>query len=382
MKYILCILWLIFLFESCANKNETSYSLRPSDCYLSYPIDEDTRLPTVCLWTFKENGHEYLAFDNQGTEILLYDMQSQKMIKKVRFEKEGSNGIGNINSFFIKDFHHIYIPSPSDGLYVTDTTAVIKQHIRFSDFRGKDQLVRFFSRTSNYTPICFLHNGVYISQPVNPMLNVEYVDQNPVGALLDSISGMKIVTPLKYHSHIPVKNLPHYVRGTLVSCCFDGSQLIYSFDSTDSLFTLSADFRQIKAYYAKSRYISKVKIESIQDVDFSRILKKNCEDAAYGNILYDKYRKVYYRFAYPQTEMDGRDVSKYLDILHWGSKSFSIIILDKNFQVIGETKFSDFTYNSRMFFIREDGLYLSVTHFKRPDFNESVLRFQRIDLVK
>jgi len=31
MKYILCILWLIFLFESCANKNETSYSLRPSD---------------------------------------------------------------------------------------------------------------------------------------------------------------------------------------------------------------------------------------------------------------------------------------------------------------------------------------------------------------
>lgn len=71
-----------------------------------------------------------------------------------------------------------------------------------------------------------------------------------------------------------------------------------------------------------------------------------------------------------------------MEIYHNGRKRFSIIILDKEMNVLGETLFPDYTYNANLFFITKDGLYLSVTHFKRPDFDENVLRFQKIELQK
>lgn len=38
--------------------------------------------------------------------------------------------------------------------------------------------------------------------------------------------------------------------------------------------------------------------------EFLSVVKKTCEMPSYGNIMYDEYRKVYYRFAYPETELE------------------------------------------------------------------------------
>lgn len=57
--------------------------------------------------------------------------------------------------------------------------------------------------------------------------------------------------------------------------------------------------------------------------------------AFYGALIYDKYRDVYYRFVYPATEMLPTD--KCVDVWLLGRSRFSIIILNKNLEVIGET---------------------------------------------
>ena len=100
---------------------------------------------------------------------------------------------------------------------------------------------------------------------------------------------------------------------------------------------------------------------------------------SYGNIMYDKYRQVYYRFVYPEVEFDQSE--DFLSIFREGRKQFSILILDKELSIIGETLFPVYTYNSNLAFVNEKGLYLSVSHYKRTDFDENILRFQRIDLV-
>lgn len=379
--------WIMFFLScmiiSCTTKEKISdsYGLFPKEVYLSFPIDEDTRFPKFCLWSFADNQNEYIAFDNQGDEILFYDIKTQRLVKKVKFEREGANGVVEINSFYVEDFDHIYIPSPKGGIFVTDTTAKIKQKIDFSQLKGKLPLVRFLSTTISHSPICFVNDKLYIPQPVNPLLGGDFLPNSPVGALLDTVSGTKEATPLTYLSHVPTSNIPFYVRGIIVSHCYDGEKFLYSFDTEDSLFTLLADFSKKQSYKAKSRYIDKVKIEPLKGMDLNLALKRNCEIASYGNIVYDKYRQVYYRFAYPDVELD-KNEANYMDILHWGGKQFSIIILDKNLNVIGETLFPEYTYNSRLFFITKDGLYLSATHFKRSDFDEDILRFQKIELEK
>ena len=40
-------------------------------------------------------------------------------------------------------------------------------------------------------------------------------------------------------------------------------------------------------------------------------------------------------------------------------KKISVIILDKGFQIIGETLFPEDIYNSFVFFVNKDGLYIS-----------------------
>lgn len=368
---------------SCTTKDarNDTYTLSPQEVYLSFPIDENTRLPKFCLWAFTDNQDEYIAFDNQGDEILFYDVKRQQLVKKVKFDREGENGIIMINSFYVKDFDNIYIPSPKGGIFVTDTTAKIKQKIDFSRLEGKHPLVRFLSTTMTHSPICFIENKLYVPQPVNPLLGGDFLPNSPLGALLDTVSGTKVVTPLTYLSHIPTSDITSYVRGITVSHCYDGERLLYSFDTEDSLVTLSSDFSERQSYMAKSKYVDKVEIKPMKGMDLNVALRRNCETAGYGNIVYDRYRQVYYRFVYPAIELDKNDTN-YMDILHWGGKQFSIMILDKDLNVIGETLFPEYAYNSRLFFISKDGLYMSVTHFKRSDFNEDILRFQKIELEK
>lgn len=109
------------------------------------------------------------------------------------------------------------------------------------------------------------------------------------------------------------------------------------------------------------------------------MIKAQCEHASYGKILYDKYRNVYYRFVYPYCEIDDYS-GDYLDLYRSGKKTFSIIVLDKQLNVIGETSFPPYTYNSNLAFILEDGLYVSLNHIKNPDYSDDILRFQKLEL--
>lgn len=66
----------------------------------------------------------------------------------------------------------------------------------------------------------------------------------------------------------------------------------------------------------------------------------------------------------------------------YGRKNFSIIILDKDLNKIGETKFPDYTYNSRVILILKDGLYISNSHYLNPKFDDNVLSFKKFKLSK
>jgi hypothetical protein len=87
--------------------------------------------------------------------------------------------------------------------------------------------------------------------------------------------------------------------------------------------------------------------------------------------MYDKYRNVYYRFVEHPCEL-AKDEG-YMD--EPKAREFSVIILDKDFQIIGETKFPGNKYFIRMSFVGRDGLYISENNLANPDFDEDKLVF-------
>jgi hypothetical protein len=113
--------------------------------------------------------------------------------------------------------------------------------------------------------------------------------------------------------------------------------------------------------------------------DYNATLQEICVNQNYGNLLYDKYRDVYYRIAYLKSEFD-KGVQAW-ELISFGGRLFSILILDRELNVIGETKLPEYTYNSIVWFVREDGLYLSASHFMNPDYSDDLLVFHRFDLI-
>ena len=130
----------------------------------------------------------------------------------------------------------------------------------------------------------------------------------------------------------------------------------------------------------KSRYVDNVSLPDNVSPDMQTAVRKMCELPFYGNIIYDKYRKVYYRIVYPQTEYN--NVENFVDMWQFGRSLFSIMILDEDFNAVGETLFPENEFRSDLMFVLEDGLYISSSHYKNPIYDEDRLVFKRFVLEK
>ena len=149
-------------------------------------------------------------------------------------------------------------------------------------------------------------------------------------------------------------------------------RLVCSFLESDSIM-VTDDLSNVKWYNAKSRFLdSKTPYLNDTDVSVNGIIRR-MEASKYWHVMYDKYRDVYYRFAEMPCEQ-AKDEDPYSDFTP-KAREFSVIILDKDFRIIGETKFPGNKYFYKMSFVGRDGLYISENNLANPDFDEDKLVF-------
>ncbi|WP_455674486.1 DUF4221 family protein [Phocaeicola sp.] len=385
MKRI-AVLWLLCaVLYACGQKENkgNKYELKPVDNYLEFSIDDETVIPLFNLYLCEDNGREYVTFSNRDSRtILIYDLLSGKLIKKIPFDGEGPRGIGTrLYGYYMKDFNHIYVPDFSKKvIYETDTAGIFRKAIEFDTTEDGLFVQPAYYMNLNNTQLTFIGDTLYIPQRLNNSLGDQWVEESPIGIMVDTASRKVCRLPMGFPQLITSNEVRNRIEGALsYSEVFDGEHFIYSFSMDEYLYKVSSDYKRVDKYLAKSSFIPKLEFRKLPD-DFSKTIKKTCETAVYGNILYDQYRQVYYRFVYPETELEENE--DYLKILHTGRKEFAIMILDKDFNILGETKFPPFTYLSKICFVGKDGLYISTSHFKRSDYDDDYLRFQKMELVK
>ncbi len=146
-------------------------------------------------------------------------------------------------------------------------------------------------------------------------------------------------------------------------------RLVCSFTGYDSIM-VTDDLKQVRWYNGKSRYLKSMR-PRVYEADSFDWLKEATESPSYHNIMYDKYRDVYYRFVELPYELKQNE-SPFDDPR---GREFSIIIFDKDFNIIGETKFPGNKYFYKMSFVGRDGLYISENNLANPEFDEDKLVF-------
>ena len=319
MKKFLIYLFAVASFCSCGNKGKNySYTLQTVDTFLNYHLASDVKVPMMIRSCMDNVGKEYVYFQNGILpELLIYDIHNETLVKRVKFKEEGPDAIegGFLHGFMMTDCNHIYISSlAKPELYATDTTACIKRMMSYAETADGYKL-----------RCCFLDNGafqfidgkLYIPQDVNFRFGKEVMEKSALLCSLDTLSGEVKALPFKF------PKIGSSIRIGL---------------------THQMEYKPIK-----SRYIGEMKPFSSENTNIAVLQREYCEHPSYGKIIYDSYNKVYYRVAYVPQEID-KDVDA-LSLFRTGRKQFSIMILDEDFNVIGEHLFPSYTYNPQLSFV-------------------------------
>ncbi len=381
----LCSLLILLFLISCNSPQRDSYLLLASNDSLIFDLDSQTSMFIKALFPYTDNkGREYLTFQNDiEPEILWYDMNSQKYIKTVKIDKEGENGISNFVGYYIHSDDEIYIPEGMRNVIdiVNGEGKILRKIVYKNTTQGKSA-IPFNCLSFPHTPMYIMNGRIYLPQSPNMGLGDRIVEDSPVTLILDSVKHSLIEFDLRFPKVRSTVELRGNSLGVEMaySQIYNGSDFVYSFFFDENLYIVSPDGVVKNSVKVKSKYIDEVYDGKKIPGDMTELVKTLCSIPMYGNLIYDKYRKVYYRFVYPETKLEaGRN---YMDVWQLGRSKFTVIILDKNMNILGETIFPENIYASNLFFIREDGLYLSTSFVKNPNYDDDKLCFRRFDLIR
>ncbi len=384
--YFFCVSFIYIssgCFHNYDNKKENrNIFLSLSDSSIRIPIDAQTYPQSGCSFAYNSKmGVSYLVYLNKRfNEIHFYYINSLKLAFKVKIDLTGPNGVGSkINGFWVHDIDSIYItPKARKIIFLINKKDEIIEKIKYdnysSNLRTKDKINRMMAFYSNTkTPLIILNHNLYISMLPGGNWNnysKEELTKTELTFSLNPINKQLNVLPITYPLSAFNSNNLGYSR------IFADGRFVYSFNSDHNLY-VTKDHSKINKHIAKSSYISSFE-RNPKNVSLQDIFLKQCSTPAYIRIIYDPYRKVYYRIAYPGVSVNKndnlRELIKYIPV-------FSIIILDQDFTKIGETMMPENKFNVSDIFVAKEGLYVSENHIKNPAFNPDFLTFRLLSLV-
>ena len=203
IKYLLSSFGVVLIFSCTPTSSLDRYSLKGTEEILSFPVIEEARMPQNSVFLFKEKGENYLSFQNlPKSEILIYSMKSQSLIKRLCLNTEGNNSVlGGFGGYYIADMEHIFIPSIYvNTIFVVDTAGVVKRKMNYSKTKGGQVLIPFMP--SDKCPMVFIGNELYIPQTVNLRLGSEAIEKSPIKVVLDTIENTVEALPMRFPSLI------------------------------------------------------------------------------------------------------------------------------------------------------------------------------------
>jgi hypothetical protein len=378
MKLSYLLIFTLF-FSSCQSDKSTeekTFELTTSGKFISLDLDDSTANVSTGLQYFK-GDKEYLYNANWGTNSLqIYDLQDQKLAKELFFDFEGPNGIGDLFSFHIQSMDSIFLFTAPFGsrFFMVDSDGEIKKRIDYQIPEGQGSF--------------FVHNAYMLSPPVIQggllaantrfSANIREVTQ----ALLSS-KNIGIEVDLNTGESKPIAHFfpsDYLASGQKMldlSRAQGKDKIVYSFFGDHQLYYSSAFDFPLSPIQASSSYLENSMPVFQSDSPSELILQYNLASSRYGSLLYDSFRNVYYRFAFPTipdvTEEDLRN-------LRTAPGPFVVMVFDENLKLLTEKLFEAGTYLPDNSFVGEKGLYLSINHPDNPQNKEDQMVFELFEL--
>lgn len=374
----------IFFFISCSNQI-ILYNDGIEDQVKQIKIIKDYCFDTLFIsQALSPNPVMSQIYDNQGQveyymwdhdTIFGIDYYSSKVLKKIILK----NKCGKLNScsgFKICSGDSIFVYNYWSGiLFLLDSTSTVVKRWNILQHEKKYKYP-LYPRTIGYSPIILYNDDVILSgSNYGHVFKAEGKD-NPVSLRLNLRNG-SISYIKSYPEHYRKANfgsehckLVYHASGEKNDC------ILYSFPMDHNIYYYSGKLDSIRAIYAGSKYVKNIKSA---DIPYSKMIKDRkvgvsyyVSESTYADIVYDKYRNFYYRiveFPIKNWQINSRTFIK----------PFSILVLDHNFNVIGESEIiNDKAYNRNNIHIVPEGLIIQKCNSDENIIIFSLFKFQNL----
>jgi hypothetical protein len=325
-------------------------------------LDDYTTQSTEYLQIVEQNDSVFLAFINAyDNSITIHYLESGEFHKKIYFDKEGSNGVGKLYAFCFADSSIYLYNQWVRKLFVSDLNAKLRKAIDIDLTRfSSDNMFPPTLFPLTLSPINKIGEEIILTGfSLSANENKNETEENMPTTAVYNLENDKIILcngfPSIYHKGYWGADLNYRV----VRYCIDSqNKIVLSYAVDEDIYVLDSLGGAKKAYYAGS----KEQTEKIKPIDNDRssvnITRENVysfymENFIYGGILYDKYNQVFYRIC----SMPTYNYSKESRIIE---KKLHVIILDEQFNKIGESTLPDAPYLILSYFVSPEGLHIQV----------------------
>ncbi len=373
----------IFLFFSCHESSVKNIiaTLEYSHDSIYIALGKHEKNNSDLNQYFTNNDTNYLAILNTNyNSIDIYDLDKQKLYKKIKVEEEGVNAFPGKFGFVIKNMDTIILISNwPPGVAIIDRIGKIKRRISFEKIEN-----------GQFVPLAIPLMGQHgiISGNVLQLFNELAVrkysgkftteDNNllRIASSIDLRNGNVKLVPQKYPEKLIGKDIFN------ASKCWEKGYndcYVFSFSIFSDLF-VTQNFSKFQVIPIQTNYLMKLPENMYKfATDLHGFLTYERTTDAVRDIHYDPYRECYYIV-----------VRKREDEIH--NKEFSlkntlypdcfIIILDKDFKHLGDVYFPKGIYNFSNMFIHKLGVYISEDHVDNPTYTEDTMRFRLFRLKR
>ncbi|WP_421917791.1 DUF4221 family protein [Marinifilum sp.] len=336
----------------------------------SFPNDVDSRVYKLSCINNKEDK-ELLYFLNKKNQLLVYDVEKQKLLKQINIAERGPHGFDRIGGFKVINTDSIIVtPFFKFKLGIINSNAEKIDEIDYSEGRK-------YPRTLD-------NNNTHIYIDGDDLFLPMYLEGNWTTKDLNEFKEYK--TTLKYNSktqehklvgmHIPYESSKLKLKRHFNFSSQFNNGYIIAFASTHNIY-YTQDFENFVEFECRSKNIKSLTEYRFTN-DFNENLYKRIISTEYTKLLWDPYRKYLYRFY----KLGKKNVSKNSDLMLINKEptSFGIMILDSSLDIIADKVFKDNKYDWEKSFVGKDGLYLSPDHPNNPNLDLSSMSFELFEV--
>lgn len=378
--YILFLLCLFFSGCKKADSVSNEIHLEKTGNQLTLPVDTQTSNFFEDYSFYNQNNSDnsfFLNLNDRTNTLYIYNLKSEKEVKKVVFDYEGDDGYGNLSGFYFHNVDSVFMFSRSGyKMHLTDTG---KTYHTIFDYAADDRYVDAVVSGSLNNSMPFVYqDNIYFKTFYGgnfSALSTDIISSLKIGYAFDLKTNNAVVLPFTYPESYWDDGKKHFE----FSMTNNDSDMVVSFYGDHSLYVYNLNDGQLDVKPAKSNYFSngfaKYPIGGTREERLAYFTKFQ----RYGSVLYDPYSNFLYRITYPTLngDYDPEMLRGYIRF----PKKFSIQIFDENYEMVGETLFeNNKEYVPANIFVGEEGLYISTSNPDNPSFNENEITFELFEL--